>query len=105
MDSCEGHFVEYLAGILAYAYFQPLLGQAFTLVLSHLCGVDEMIDIMHVKLTTSGAIFHCSSKVLKELRVRNEQIENGDGAVDPFFCWYVHLFTLHRKSASFLSMY
>lgn len=56
-----------------------------------------MLDIMHVKLTTSGAIFHCSSKVLKELGVRNEQIENGDGVVDPFFCWYVHLFSLHRK--------
>lgn len=46
----------------------------------------------------------CSAKVLKELGIPNQKVGYGSFEVDPFFCWYAHLFYLQgKKSLLFLN--
>lgn len=47
--------------------------------------------------TMINARMECSAKTLKELGLEKEPVGYGSLEVDPFFCWYAHLFYLNRK--------
>ena len=50
------------------------------------------------------ARIECSAKVLKELGIPNQKVGYGSFEVDPFFCWYAHLFYMRgKKSLLFLN--
>lgn len=50
------------------------------------------------------ARIECSLKTLKEIGLHKEPVGYGFAEVDPFFCWYAHLFYLdHKKCMLFIN--
>lgn len=43
-----------------------------------------------------AAQIECSAKTMKELGISKQSIDYGNSDLDPFFCWYCHLFFMNR---------